>query len=104
MFLPHVKCITKWTTIMAHVYNLLYCGVMTLVACNMRTKDEKAQTLFWTKLNVLYMKHGVKEVKFVGFMANVATTNWNAMWAIYNDRKEIVGHEHTCDYHWVENL
>jgi hypothetical protein len=41
----------------------------------MRTKDEKAQTLFWTKLNVLCMKHGVKEVNFVGFMANVTTTN-----------------------------
>lgn len=103
MFLPHVKCITKWTTIVVHVYNPLYCGVVTLVACNMKIKDEKAQTLFWTKLNVLYMKHGVKKVKFVGFMANVATTNWNATWAIYNDKKEIV-HEHTCDYHWVENL
>jgi hypothetical protein len=71
MFLPHVKCIAKWTTIVAHVYNPLFCGVMTLFACNMRTKHEKAQTLLWTKLNAFCMKNGFKEVNFVGFMANV---------------------------------
>jgi hypothetical protein len=70
----------------------------------MRKNDEKAQTLFWTKLNAFCMKHGVKEVKFVGFMANLATINWNAMQVIYNDGKNIVGHKHTCDFQWVENL
>ncbi len=53
--------------------------------CDMKMKDEKAQTLFWTKFNAICKQHKVEEVKFIGFMANATTTNWNAMRVVYNN-------------------
>jgi hypothetical protein len=58
---------------------------MTLAMCDMKMKDEKAQTLFWTKFNAICKQHKVEEVKFTGFMANATITNCNAMRVVYNN-------------------
>jgi len=30
----HVKCVKGWTTLVCHVYDLVYCKVVTIAICN----------------------------------------------------------------------
>jgi hypothetical protein len=31
----HVKCVNEWTTLACHVYDLIYCNLMTIAVRNM---------------------------------------------------------------------
>lgn len=43
IMLDHVKHLKDWMTIACHVYNTKYCEVLTIVCCDMQTKDSVAQ-------------------------------------------------------------
>lgn len=43
----HVKCPKDWTTLACHVYNSMYCKVLTIVYYDMHSEDGATQTLFW---------------------------------------------------------
>jgi len=47
-----------------HVYDLIYCKVMTSVICDMQSKDIKAQHIMWTKLNEMMLKNRFPKSKF----------------------------------------
>ncbi len=51
-----------------HVYDLIYCKVMTIVICDMQSKDIKVQQIMWTKLNEMMLKKKFPKSKFKGFM------------------------------------
>jgi hypothetical protein len=58
-----------------HVYNSTYCRVMTIVVCNMQSKDATSQSVLLKNLNDVMAKHDVPEPKFKGFMADSTHTN-----------------------------
>jgi len=60
----HMKCVIGWTTMACHVYDLIYCKVMTSVICDMQSKDIKAQHIMWTKLNEMMLKNRFPKSKF----------------------------------------
>ena len=46
LMFDHVKRVKEWTTMACHVYNSLYCKVMTIAVCDMQSEDYTAQVLF----------------------------------------------------------
>ena len=46
----HVKRVKDWTTMACHVYDFVYCKVMTIAVCDMQSKDCSAQVLFWRNM------------------------------------------------------
>ena len=79
MMFDHVKRVKEWTTMACHVYDSLYCKVMTIAVCDMQSEDCTAQVLFWRNLNLVVQRHGVDDIQFKGFMADSAQANWNAV-------------------------
>jgi hypothetical protein len=63
----HVKCVVGWTTMACHVYDFIYCKVMTIVICDIQSKDIKVQQIMWTKLNEMMLKKRFPKPKFKGF-------------------------------------
>jgi hypothetical protein len=45
---------------------------MTIVVCDMQSKDIEAQCMLWKKLNQVMLKYNVDKIVFKGFMANNA--------------------------------
>jgi len=39
----HVKCVVGWTMMACHVYDPVYCKVMTIAICDMQFEDIKVQ-------------------------------------------------------------
>ena len=39
----HIKRVVGWTSLGAHVYNLIYCKVMTIAVCDMMCEMAEAQ-------------------------------------------------------------
>ncbi len=68
----HVKHVVGWTTMACHVYDSPYCEVMTIVVCDMQSKDMEAQQVMWIKFNDMMLKHEFPKPNFKGFMANNA--------------------------------
>jgi hypothetical protein len=68
----HVKHVVGWTTMTCHVYDIVYCKMMTIVICDMQFEDIKIQQIMWTKLNETIQKHEFPRSKFKRFMANSA--------------------------------
>ncbi len=68
----HVKCVVGWTTMTCHVYDIVYCKMMTITICDMQFEDIKIQQIMWTKLSETIQKHEFPRSKFKGFMANSA--------------------------------
>ncbi len=60
-----------------HVYDLAYGKVMTIVICEMQSKDIEVQQIMWTKLNETMLKHEFPKLNFKGFMAGNTQANWN---------------------------
>jgi hypothetical protein len=56
MMFNHVKRVQRWTTMSSHVYDLVYCKVMTIVVCDRQSKDTEAQCILWRKLNLQLLK------------------------------------------------
>jgi hypothetical protein len=71
----HVKRVVGWMTMVCHVYDLVYCKVLTITICDMQFENIKVQQLIWTKLNETMLKHGFPKLNFKGFMANNAQAN-----------------------------
>ncbi len=67
-----VKHVQDQMTLACHVYNLLYCKVMTITIYDMQLVDTKAQCVMWCKLNKVMLKKGVPNLNFKGSMANSA--------------------------------
>jgi hypothetical protein len=44
----HIKRVHNWTTMGAHVCDHLCHHMLTIVLCEMKAKDAKSQSLFWT--------------------------------------------------------
>ncbi len=49
--------------------------MMTIIVCDMQSKDTKAQQIMWTKLNGTMFKHKYVEPNFKGFMVDNAQAN-----------------------------
>jgi hypothetical protein len=62
----------SWTTLAYHVYDLRSYKVMTIIVCDMQSKDTKTQQIVWTKLNGTMLKHKYVEPNFKGFMVDNA--------------------------------
>jgi len=63
----HVKHVANWIIMLYHVYDLVYCKVMTIAICDMQSKDTKAQQIMWTKLNDTMLKHMFLKIEFQSF-------------------------------------
>jgi hypothetical protein len=72
MMFDHVKHVQGWTTMAYHVYDMVYCKVMTIVVCDMQFEDMEAQCILWRKLNVLIEKKGQGMHIFNGFIVDSA--------------------------------
>ncbi len=55
-------------TMAYHVYDSIYCKVMTIVVYDMQSKDTKAQCILWRKLNAVVERKGLGTPAFKGFM------------------------------------
>ena len=56
-------------------------------------------------LIVVMEKHGVKDVNFVGFMADSAQANFNVVREVFGSREKtesMLGRERTCQFHWSQ--
>jgi hypothetical protein len=71
----HVKHVKHWTTMACHVYDSIYCWVMTIAVCDMQSKDAAAHMVLWKNLNDVMARHGIPEPKFKGFMVDNAQAN-----------------------------
>ena len=79
----HVKRVVEWTSLGAHVYNPVFCKVMTICVCDMMYKMADAQEHMWLSMIDLLNRHGVKNINFKGFMADSAQANFNAIRKIF---------------------
>jgi hypothetical protein len=68
----HVKRVVGWATMAYHVYDPTYYKGMTIVICDMQSKDTETQQIMWAKLNETMLKHRFPKLNFKGFMANSA--------------------------------
>ncbi len=68
----HVKHVAGAMIMACHVYDLLYCKVLTITVCDRYFENIKVQQLMWIKLNEMMLKHGFPKPNFKGFMANSA--------------------------------
>ena len=99
----HVKQVVGWTSLGAHVYDPVYCKVMTIAVCNMMCEMAEAQEQMWRSMLLVLDQHGVKNVNFKGFMADSAQANFNAVRKIFGSGDKNVpmdGKERTCQFHW----
>ena len=103
----HVKRVKHWTTMGCHVYDSTYCRVMTIACCDMQSEDTDAQIVFWKNLNAVMERHDIPNPQFMGFMADSAQANWNALRIIYgngNPKDPMVDRERTCYFHWSQSF
>ena len=95
----HVKRIDKWTTLGAHVYDLVHCKVMTICVCDMKSEMAEHQNQMWRSLLEVMAQHGYQRVEFYVFMADSAQANFNAVREIFGSGDKtipIAGKERTC--------
>jgi len=107
LMFDHVKRVKGWTTMACHVYDSMYCHVMTIAVCDMQSEDCAAQIVFWKNLNSVLARHGVSHPKFKGFMADSAQANWNAVRTIYGSgdiHVPMENQERTCLFHWTQSM
>ncbi len=103
----HVKCVDGWTIMACHVYDPMYCKMLTIAICDMQSKDTEAQQLMWTKLNETMLKHKFPKPTFKGFMANNAQANQNMVKIVDGSRDpfvKMVDKDCTCLFHWIQSL
>ena len=99
----HVKWVVGWTLLGAHVYDPVFCKVMTICACDMMCEMVDAQEQMWLSMVGLLNRHGVKNVNFKGFMADSAQANFNAVRKIFGSGDRSIpmeGKEQTFQFHW----
>jgi hypothetical protein len=102
-----IKRVKQWTTMACHVYDSVYCRVMTIAMCDMQSENAAAHMVLWKNLNDVMAWHGIPEPKFKGFMADSAQANWNAVRVIYGSGDATISmkdQERTCLFHWAQSL
>ena len=95
----HVKRVVGWTLLGAHVYDHIYCKVMTICVCDMMCKMADAQEQMWLSMLALLKQHGLEDVNFKGFMADSAYANFNAIRRIFGSSNKNIpmeGKKRTC--------
>ena len=95
----HVKQVVGWTSLGAHIYDPIYCKVMTICVCDMMCKMADAQEQMWLSMLALLKQHRLEDVNFKGFMANNAQANFNAVRRIFGSGDKNIpkeGKERTC--------
>ncbi len=50
----HVKHVEGWTTHTCHVYDSFYYQIMTIIICDMQSKDTEVQCVMWQNLNKMW--------------------------------------------------
>jgi hypothetical protein len=55
-----------------HVYDIPYSKGMTIIVCDMQSKNTKVQQVMWTKLNDMMLRHGFPKPNSKGFMVEIA--------------------------------
>ena len=103
----HVKRVKHWTTMACHVYDSTYCRVMARCMLRHAIGSQDAQVVFWKNLNAVMERHDVPHPQFMGFMADSAQTNWNAVRIMYgngNPADHMEDQERTCFFHWSQSL
>jgi 6-phosphofructokinase len=75
MMFNHVKRVQGWMTMACHMYDLIYCKVMTIMICDMQFEDMEAQCILWRKLNIVAKKKRLGMPFFKGFMVDNAQVN-----------------------------
>jgi len=75
MMFNHVKHVQGWTTMVCHIYDLIYYKVMTIVICDMQFEDTKTQCILWRKLNIIIEKKRLGTPVFKRFMADSVQVN-----------------------------
>jgi hypothetical protein len=83
MMFNHVKHVQGWTTMAYHIYNSIYCKVMTTTVCDMQSKDMEAQCNLWRKLNVVLKKKGLGIPVFKGFLVDGVQVNSNVVCIVF---------------------
>jgi hypothetical protein len=68
LMFDHIKHV-GWMAPTCHMYDLIYYKMMTIVVCDMQSKDIEIQSAMWKKLNKVIAKEGVPNPNF---MANGA--------------------------------
>jgi hypothetical protein len=107
LMFDHVKRVQEWTTMACHMYDVVYCKVMTIAVCDMQSEDTKVQCIMWRELNDLMAKNGVENTNFKGFMVDIAHANWNAVRIVYGigeSKVPIENHECICLFYWITLL
>ena len=74
--------------------------IFTITTCEFREEDEVSQVTFQDNLNVFRIEHTKRPTNFIGFIANKGGENKNAIRAIYNDDKDMVGREKARLFHF----
>jgi hypothetical protein len=94
-----VKRVKEWTTMACHVYDAVYCKVITIAVCDRQSEDTKVQCIMWKELNDLMAKNGVENTNFKGFMADSVHANWNVVRIVYGSgdpKVPMENQKHTC--------
>jgi len=66
MMFDHIKCVQGWMTMACLVYDLFYCKVVTIMVCDMQSKDTKSSMNFVVEVNQNCWKIKVGYVHFQG--------------------------------------
>jgi hypothetical protein len=85
----HCKCLSGWITMACHVYDPNYVRVVTIVVCDMQSKDVESQGFMWRALLKVMKAKGVQMPKFKGFMANNAKVNWNVIHIVFGPSRDL---------------
>ena len=99
----HMKRVVGWTSLGAHVYDPVFCKVMTICVCDMMHEMADAQEQMWLSMIDLLSRHGVENVNFKGFMADSAQANFNVVMKIFGSGDRSIpmeGKERIYQFHW----
>ena len=99
----HVKRVVGWTSLGTHVYDPVFCKVMTIYVYDMMCEMADAQKQMWLSMIDLLNRHGVKNVNFKGFMADSAQANFNVVRKMFGSRDSSIPmeeKERTYQFHW----
>ena len=99
----HVKRVVGWTSLDVHIYDPIYCKVMTICVYDMMCEMADAQEQMWVSMLALLKQHGLEDVNFKGFMADSAQANFNAVRRIFGSGDKNIpmeDKERTCQFHW----
>ena len=99
----HVKRVAGWTSLGAHIYDPVFCKIVTIYICDIMYKMADAHEQMWLSMVSLLSWYGVKNVNFKGFMADSAQANFNAVRKIFGSGDKSIpmeGKEQTCQFYW----